>query len=69
MFNFVCFVFSLSLYLMYVYIMFDDEELIVFKSYYEIKFCSVLFCSVVCLRNIQGNRRNVFFYKQCTIIL
>ena len=21
--------------------MFDDEELIVFKSYYEIKFCSV----------------------------
>ena len=37
------FVFSLSLYLMYVYIMFDDEELIVFKSYYEIKFCSVPF--------------------------
>ena len=35
------FVFSLWLYLMYVCKMCNDEELDVFKSYYEIKFCSV----------------------------
>ena len=36
------FVFSLSLYLMYVCKMFNVEELIMFKSYYEIKLCSVI---------------------------